>query len=152
MIWNEMKISRTRRGGTATPIASNVGSPWIRSSVFRWTILLKSIFGHEWKINPPQLFPKQQPVWISGSVSANRPWSPGSNPVSVITQIQLLIKHNKWIHSKHWLKNVTNLLKNESDKREWYQRDSENLKCRKKSAQVSKLRTAWIFFADLSSI
>ena len=67
---------------------------------------------------------------------------PGSNPVSVITQIQLLMKQNKSIHPKHWLKNGTNLLKNESDKREWYQRDSENLKCRKKSAKVSKLRTA----------
>ena len=69
-----MKISRTRMGGTATSIGSNVGSAWIRTSVFRWTILLKSIFGHEWKINPPQLFTNHQSVWISGSTSANWPW------------------------------------------------------------------------------
>ena len=34
------------------------------------------------------------------------------------------------------------MLKNDSDKRERYQRDSENLECRKKSAKVSKVRTA----------
>ena len=115
MIWNEMKISRTRRGGTATPIASNVGSAWIRSSVFRWTILLKSIFGHEWKINPPQLFTKQQPVWISGSASANWPWptwfksgvSEYSNPITnetkqVNTPKTLAQKRYKFV--KKWLR------------------------------------------------
>ena len=69
-----MKISRTRMGGTATSIGSNVGPGRIRTSVFRWTILLKSIFDHEWKINPPQLFTNHQSVWISGSTSANWPW------------------------------------------------------------------------------